>query len=306
VSVSESELVVLPGRPLDPCAGASGAVVVTNINTGDTLSGLTFSYIGARPTITQVLPNFGPPGTVVTINGQNLPSRPQDASVHFENAALGVSVVAVVSATSQTQMTVTAPAQPVLTNPSCTGTNPPGTLQNAGTPFVIRVTNLVTGCDGTTSFQYQLPCTVSTPTPTPTQTPTPTPTISPADLALTKSDAPDPVLSGGLLTYTVVVTNNGPALASNVVMTDPLPAGTTFATCVPSLGTCSGPSVGTNGTVTASIGDIGASGAVTVTITVNVTAGAGTTLSNTATATSSTADPNPANNSATATTTVSP
>jgi len=306
ISVSESELVVLPGRLLDPCVGASGAVVVTNINTGDTLSGLTFSYIGARPTITQVLPNFGPPGTVVTINGRNLPSRPEDASVHFENAALGVSVVAAVSATSETQMTVTAPAQPVLTNPSCTGTNPPGTLQNAGPVFVIRVTNLVTGCDGTTSFQYQLPCTVSTPTPTPTQTPTPTPTISPADLALTKSDAPDPVASGGVLTYTVVVTNNGPAVAANVGMTDPLPVGTTFASCISSLGTCSGPTVGTNGTVTASVGDIGPSGAVTVTIVVNVTAGAGTTLSNTATATSSTPDPNPANNNGTAATTVGP
>jgi hypothetical protein len=179
ISVSESELVVLPGRLLDPCAGASGDVVVTNINTGDTLSGLTFTYIGAQPTITQVLPNFGPPGTVVTINGRNLPSRPEDASVRFENAALGVSVQAVVSATSETQMTVTAPAQSVLTNPLCTGTNPPGTLQNAGTAFVIRVTNLVTGCVGTTSFQYQLPCVVPTATPTSTPTATPTPTQTP-------------------------------------------------------------------------------------------------------------------------------
>jgi hypothetical protein len=179
ISVSESELVVLPGRLLDPCAGASGAVDVTNINTGDTVSGLTFTYIGAQPTITQVLPNFGPAGTVVTINGQNLPSRLEDASVRFENAALGVSVEAVVSATSETQMTVTAPAQSVLTNPLCTGTNPPGTLQNAGPAFVIRVTNLVTGCTGTTSFQYQLPCVVPTATPTSTPTTTATPTSTP-------------------------------------------------------------------------------------------------------------------------------
>jgi hypothetical protein len=179
ISVSESELVVLPGRLLDPCAGASGAVDVTNINTGDTASGLTFTYIGAQPTITQVLPNFGPAGTVVTINGRNLPSRLEDASVRFENAALGVSVEAVVSATSETQMTVTAPAQSVLTNPLCTGTNPPGTLQNAGPAFVIRVTNLVTGCTGTTSFQYQLPCVVPTATPTSTPTTTATPTSTP-------------------------------------------------------------------------------------------------------------------------------
>jgi hypothetical protein len=178
ISVSESELVVLPGRLLDPCAGASGSVVVTNINTGDTASGLTFTYIGAQPTITQVLPNFGPPGTVVTINGRNLPSRLEDASVRFENTALGVSVEAVVSATSETQMTVTAPAQSVLTNPVCTGTNPPGTLQTAGPQFTIRVTNLVTGCAGTALFQYQLPCVTPTPTVTGTTTNTPTSTVT--------------------------------------------------------------------------------------------------------------------------------
>ncbi|HEY3173185.1 MAG TPA: hypothetical protein VGK86_11495, partial [Thermoanaerobaculia bacterium] len=108
------------------------------------------------------------------------------------------------------------------------------------------------------------------------------------------------------LTYTVVVSNNGPAAASNVGMSDPLPPGTTFVSCTPSFGTCSGPTVGTNGTVSASIGTLGPLGSVTVTIVVNVTAGAGTTLSNTATATTSTADSNPANNSATAATTVGP
>ena len=189
ISVSESELVVLPGRLLDPCSGSSGAVVVTNINTGDTASGLTFTYIGAQPTITQVLPNFGPPGTVVTITGTNLPSRLEDASVRFENAALGVSVQAAVSATSETQMTVTAPAQPVLTSPLCTGTNPPGTLQNAGPAFVIRVTNLVTGCFVTNPFQYQLPCVVPTATPTSTPTVTSTPTATPTP---TQTETPPP------------------------------------------------------------------------------------------------------------------
>ncbi|HEU5248586.1 MAG TPA: IPT/TIG domain-containing protein, partial [Thermoanaerobaculia bacterium] len=314
ISVSESELVVLPSRPLDPCASGSGAVVVTNINTGDTVSGLTFTYTGGRPTITQVLPSFGPPGTVVTLNGQNLPSRLEDASVLFENAALGVSVPAAVSATSETQMTVTAPAQTVLANPLCTGGNPAGTLQNAGPPFVIRVTNLVTGCSGTTSFQYQLPCALATATPTatatgtppPTSTPTPTP-IPGADLGVVKVDSPDPVASTTNVTYTVTITNNGPGTAVDMVMNDPLPTGTTFVSCSSSLGSCSGPTVGTNGTVTASLpGNLGPGGVVTVTIVANVTAGGGSVLSNTATASSSTADPSPGNNSDSETTTVGP
>ncbi|UCB43246.1 MAG: DUF11 domain-containing protein, partial [Dehalococcoidales bacterium] len=49
-----------------------------------------------------------------------------------------------------------------------------------------------------------------------------------ADLVITKSDSPDPVIAGQGLTYTVVVTNNGPSDASGVEVTDTLPAGVTF------------------------------------------------------------------------------
>jgi uncharacterized repeat protein (TIGR01451 family) len=308
VSVSESELVVVPGRPLvTSCADISGGVTVTNINTGDTASGLSFTYRVAtpRPTIELIAPTQGSVGTVVTITGSNLPLSPEQADVRFGTRQ------ATVTAASATSLTVVAPDNFITTNPLCA----PGVLLGTLTTVQIvnvSVTNVLTTCSATArdQFSYQLPCVNATPTPTATATgtppPTPTPTPLPADLALTKSDAPDPVASGGVLTYTVVVTNNGPAVAANVGMTDPLPVGTTFASCTPSIGTCSGPPMGTNGTVTASLGDIGPSGSVTVTIVVNVTAGAGTTLSNTATATSSTADANPANNSATEATTVGP
>jgi len=45
-----------------------------------------------------------------------------------------------------------------------------------------------------------------------------------ADLGITKSDNPDPVVAGGVLTYTLAVTNNGPADAQNVVVTDSVPS----------------------------------------------------------------------------------
>jgi uncharacterized repeat protein (TIGR01451 family) len=48
---------------------------------------------------------------------------------------------------------------------------------------------------------------------------------SAADLALTKADAPDPVLRGERITYTLNVTNNGPSSASHLTVTDLLPAG---------------------------------------------------------------------------------
>jgi uncharacterized repeat protein (TIGR01451 family) len=305
VSVSESELVVVPGRPLATgCSDITGGVTVTNINTGDTASGLTFTYRVAltAPTIQLISPTQGAVGTAVTITGTNLPLTVADADVKF-----GIRQ-ATVTAASATSLTVVAPDN-LATAPVCPAGTAAGTVVNVGGPVQVRVTNRLTGCFAIAPdlFQYQAPCVPATPTPTATPpAPTPTPTPLPADLAVTKSDSPDPVASAGVLTYTVVVTNNGPALAANIVMTDPLPVGTTFSTCTPSLGTCSGPTVGTNGTVTATIGSLGPLGSATVTIEVNVTAGAGTTLSNTATATSSTADANLANNSATAATTVGP
>jgi len=46
------------------------------------------------------------------------------------------------------------------------------------------------------------------------------PALAAPDLALTKTDAPDPVSAGQDLTYTLSVTNNGPGTAKGVVLTD--------------------------------------------------------------------------------------
>lgn len=47
---------------------------------------------------------------------------------------------------------------------------------------------------------------------------------SAADLSLTLSDAPDPVAVGGLLTYTLLVSNAGPATAENTMLTNRCPS----------------------------------------------------------------------------------
>ena len=49
-----------------------------------------------------------------------------------------------------------------------------------------------------------------------------------ADLRVSKTDQPDPVISGQMLNYTVLVTNTGPAAASSLVLTDTLARGVTF------------------------------------------------------------------------------
>src|SRR5262249_27614122 len=53
-----------------------------------------------------------------------------------------------------------------------------------------------------------------------------------ADLSITKTDSPSPVIAGTNLSYTLKVTNNGPSTAVAVVVTDPLPNFTSFVSGV--------------------------------------------------------------------------
>jgi uncharacterized repeat protein (TIGR01451 family) len=115
------------------------------------------------------------------------------------------------------------------------------------------------------------------------------------DLALTKSDSPDPVVAGNNLTYTIRVENPGGLPATNVVVTDNLPSGVDFVSATG--GTCQR----TGNTVTCDLGQVNAGTTAIVTIVVKTKKDG--TLSNTATVTSP-EDIVLANNAATATTTV--
>jgi len=128
-----------------------------------------------------------------------------------------------------------------------------------------------------------------------------------ADLSVTKSDSPDPVAAGGSLTYIIIATNGGPSVASTMVLTDSVPANTTFLSLTVAAGwTCATPAVGGTGTVSCTKASVAVAESATFTLVVNVKAGtpAGTVLSNTATVSSAIPDPTASNNSATATTTV--
>ncbi len=125
--------------------------------------------------------------------------------------------------------------------------------------------------------------------------------VNPAvDLAITKTDAPDPVLLGGNINYTISVVNNGPSAATNTIVTDALPASVTFVSATPSQGTCSGTT-----TVTCNLGTVG-SGGGSASIVIVVTAMSPGTITNTASVTATETDTNTANNTATTTTAVSP
>jgi uncharacterized repeat protein (TIGR01451 family) len=120
-----------------------------------------------------------------------------------------------------------------------------------------------------------------------------------ADLATVVTESPSPVPHGTNLKYTLNVTNGGPDIATNTVVSDATPVGTTFAGFTTSAGTCTAPVVGTAGTLSCKIGNLANGAKVTVTMTLKDSVGAGSTLTDTGRAFSSTPDPNTKNNSMT-------
>ncbi len=120
-----------------------------------------------------------------------------------------------------------------------------------------------------------------------------------ADISLAEADSADPIFVGHTLTYTLTVSNAGPAVAADVTVTDTLPASLTF---VSASSGCS--AVGQTVTCTAASLDPGSD--VTFTITVIPGVGAIPSVTNTATVSCDQPDPDTSNNTASETTTVNP
>jgi len=106
-----------------------------------------------------------------------------------------------------------------------------------------------------------------------------TPITFSADVAVSKFDSPDPVNAGQLLTYTIVITNNGPSDATSVTVTDDFPS-----------------AVSPSGTYATNIGTLAAGSSVTLTIEVTVASSALNDLTNFVSVTSDVFDPETDNN----------
>ena len=149
---------------------------------------------------------------------------------------------------------------------------------NAGTlagTYVCTVDFLQNGLSGGAPFRETITITVPAP-----------------DLAIAKT-GPALVTEGNNVVYTLTARNLGPTIATGVVVTDPVPAGTTFVSAGAGCSLLAG-------VVRCNAGTLNPGQTVTFTFTVQ--AGSGTSIVNTATIAGNQADPNPANNTATVTT----
>ena len=120
----------------------------------------------------------------------------------------------------------------------------------------------------------------------------------PVDLSVSQADTPDPLATGGVVTYQMTVTNQGAAPALDVLAADQLPAAATYVSARPDQGRCSK----TGDTVVCNLGSLAAGQSVEVTV--KVRASTSGVLTNAVSVSSNGPDPQPANDSSMATTTV--
>ncbi len=138
---------------------------------------------------------------------------------------------------------------------------------------------------------------------------TPSPTPTPLDLQITKTDGSNTYTAGSIVTYTVIVTNNGPNNVAGAVVRDNIPAQVTswdwVCTTVTNAGGCNGVT-GSTANFTDTV-NIQSGGNIRYTVTANINAAATGNLVNTASVNvpSGYTDTNGGNNSATDTDTLS-
>ena len=126
-------------------------------------------------------------------------------------------------------------------------------------------------------------------------------TVGPAaDLGISVTESPNPVVAGSNVVYVVAVTNAGPSTATGVTVSDSLPASINVLSTNATQGTLSI----SNSILTWNLGTLAGGANASLTIIAATTANG--TLTTTASVLATQTDPNPANNTATLTTQVAP
>ena len=127
-----------------------------------------------------------------------------------------------------------------------------------------------------------------------------------ADLSVTVSDAPDPVLDGGQVTYTIVVTNSGPDAAQDIRMVDFFPPAVSFVSLDKPAGWACDTPAPVDTSISCTVATLASGGVATFTLVLdNGVQGSGVSISDSASVgATSPDDPDPGDNSATTTTAI--
>ena len=171
---------------------------------------------------------------------------------------------------SSTVLTAAVPANATFVSATAGGTHSAGTVTwnvgavNVGAStsvqVVVRVASPLPNGTTLTSGALGIDCAETAAIAGPTIT---TAVTSAPALAISATDAPDPVQAGANVTWTLAYANNGNADATGVVISDTLPANTTFVSAT-------GGGVVSGSVVTWSIGPLAAGGSGSVTVTARV------------------------------------
>ncbi len=120
-------------------------------------------------------------------------------------------------------------------------------------------------------------------------------------LSITKTASTSSLVAGGQVTYTLTVQDTGPSEASGVTVSDPLPAGQTLVSAIPSQGSCT-----ITAGVVCALGAVSDGGSAQVLVTADVKANLAGAFKNVASVTSGQPDPQPGNNSSSSSIAVTP
>jgi uncharacterized repeat protein (TIGR01451 family) len=293
-SLSNTATVTAPGNVVDPVPGNNSATDTDTLTPTADLSitktdGVTSKVPGTSVTYTIVVTNNGPSDAGGATVSDTFPA--ELTGVTFTSVAAGGATgntaagsgnisdtLTLMPAGSSVTYTVNATIQATAT----------GSLSNTAT---------VTAPGGVTD-------------PTPgNNSATDTDTLTgEADLSISKTDGVSSVVPGNPVTYTIVVTNNGPSAVSGASVADTFPSsltGVTFTSVA--AGGATGNTAAGSGNISDTVNmPVGSS--ITYTVNATVAASATGSLSNTATVTApgGVTDPTPGNNSATDTDTLTP
>ncbi|HKD94192.1 MAG TPA: DUF11 domain-containing protein [Gaiellaceae bacterium] len=176
-------------------------------------------------------------------------------------------------------------------------TVPAGTTQSAST-FTVHIVSGTTGATGgdcTETGVVHNTGSVTTTNDGSDQSSASTCVQALVDLSITKSGSPaTQILGTGNITWTMVVTNNGPSADTGVKVSDPMPAGNTYVSSSTTQGTCTGGAI-----LNCDIGDMAVGAQVTITLVTTPSAAGEQT--NTAVTSGDRPETNLANNTASAT-----